>query len=114
MESDERKVEELLRLYSGVIRELKAYKVIRTNNVVGEYAEWLVSKRMNLTLAPPSEKGYDASSRDESGREIRYQIKSRWDSESEADGVYSGRTITGTAIFTSCAGTKDWRLKESR
>ena len=28
--------------------------------------------------------------------------------------ILNGRTITGTAIFTSCAGTKDWRLKESR
>lgn len=74
MEFKEMKTEELLNLYADILEELNERHVIRTHNSpVGDYAEWLVSKCMGLTLAPNSEKGFDAS-----GKGIRYQIKSRW------------------------------------
>jgi hypothetical protein len=67
-------VPDLLRLLSEILDELKAQDVIRTrNNPVSDYAEWLVSEKMNLELVPPSKSGYDAVGAD--GK--RYQIKSR-------------------------------------
>lgn len=65
---------ELLRLQAAVIDELKARGVVRTkNNPVGDYAEWLVAKALNLDLAGNSAAGYDAT--DANG--TRYQIKGR-------------------------------------
>ena len=54
--------------------ELKNRGVLRTkNNPVGDYAEWLVSSALNLTLVKNSAAGHDAESSD--GKKI--QIKSR-------------------------------------
>lgn len=75
MELKEMKTEEILNLYANILQELNDRHVVRTyNSPVGDYAEWLVSKRMGLSLAPNSEKGYDAV-----GNGIRYQVKSRWE-----------------------------------
>ncbi len=53
---------------------MKAQGVIRTrNNPVADYAEWLVSQRLGLTLMPNSYTGHDAVG---PGGE-RFQIKSR-------------------------------------
>jgi hypothetical protein len=53
---------------------LRVRGVLRTkNNPVGDYAEWLVSSALNLTLAKNSAAGHDAESND--GKKI--QIKGR-------------------------------------
>jgi len=65
---------ELLRLHASVIDELKLRRVVRTkNNPVGDYAEWLVSKTLQLKLAGKSVRGYDATDADGT----RFQIKGR-------------------------------------
>lgn len=74
MNLKEMRTEEILNLYADILQELNDRHVVRTHNSpVGDYAEWLVAQKMNLTLAPNSEKGYDAIAQG-----IRYQIKSRW------------------------------------
>ncbi|NVZ66379.1 hypothetical protein HX867_30155 [Pseudomonas gingeri] len=67
-------ISELLKLHAAAIDELKNRGVLRTkNNPVGDYAEWLVSSALNLTLANNSAAGHDAESSD--GKKI--QIKAR-------------------------------------
>lgn len=69
-------IHDLLILQGAAIDELKTRGVVRTrNNPVGDYAEWLVSSALNLTLAANSAAGYDAVSRSEPVK--RYQIKAR-------------------------------------
>lgn len=65
----------LLQLHAATLRTLALRHVIRTENVVGEYGEWLFARAFNLTLADPSIKSYDAI--DQQGR--RWQIKARRD-----------------------------------
>jgi hypothetical protein len=69
---NERTIPELLRCYADVLEELKRRKVVRTNNLTGDYTEWLVAKKMKLQLATGSTEGYDA--RD---KKYKYQIKGR-------------------------------------
>jgi len=65
---------ELLRCFANILDELKERKVVRTrNNPVADYAEWLVTQQLGLSLERSSKRGYDAI--DQNGK--RYQIKSR-------------------------------------
>ena len=70
--------EELISLYSNVIKELKCRKIIRTKNVLGDIAEFLAinhycqnPKLPNLQAAPVGTQNIDAISR--AGE--RYSIK---------------------------------------
>ena len=66
--------QELLSLYSEVLRTLRDNKVVRSsNNPAADRAEDLACRRFKLTLAPKSMKAYDAV--DTNGK--KYQIKSR-------------------------------------
>jgi len=68
---------ELMNFYAEILTELNRRNVIRTyNSPVGDYAEWLVSKKMALILETNSKKGYDAYDPE---TKLRYQIKSRWE-----------------------------------
>jgi len=68
-------ISELLALYSDIIEELKDRKIIRTkNNIVADYAEYLVAANLNLKLMPNSNKHFDAID-EVSGK--KFQIKSR-------------------------------------
>lgn len=74
MNLQEMSVENLLRLQSSVVDELKRRQVVRTkNNPLGDYTEWLVAKGLNLKLATNSSAGYDGI--DENG--LKIQIKGR-------------------------------------
>ena len=76
MKSDLEKLSELelLQLHASIIDELIQREVVRTkNNPIGDYAEWLVAKALDLKLARNSSAGYDG----EDVNEIKYQIKSR-------------------------------------
>jgi hypothetical protein len=65
---------QLLARHSAVLAELRRRNVLRSkNNPTGDYAEWLVSTRLQLTLENNSAPGFDA--RDALG--VRYQIKAR-------------------------------------
>ncbi|MDD2948205.1 MAG: hypothetical protein PHV80_05135 [Rugosibacter sp.] len=67
-------IAELLATHSVVLDELRRRNVIRSkNNPTGDYAEWLVSTKLGLTLETNSAKGFDAT--DSQG--LRYQIKGR-------------------------------------
>jgi hypothetical protein len=65
---------DLLGAYAVILDELKARGLCRTkNNPVADYAEWLVSGRLGLSLRDNSSAGFDAV-----GPEgTRYQIKGR-------------------------------------
>ncbi|MEQ1674159.1 MAG: hypothetical protein ABL865_03865 [Candidatus Nitrotoga sp.] len=64
----------LLITHSAVLDELRHRNVIRSkNNPTGDYAKWLVSRKLGLTLETNSAKGFDAT--DLQG--LRYQIKGR-------------------------------------
>ena len=72
----EDEVVEKLKEYADILNSLYSAGIVRTyNSPVGDYAEWLVSIKLNLELEKNSEKGYDAID-EESG--LRYQVKSRW------------------------------------
>ncbi|WP_231867844.1 hypothetical protein, partial [Alcanivorax sp. HI0007] len=48
--------------------------IVRTDNApLGDFAEWMIAKKMNLHLAANSRAGYDAIS----DQGVRFQIKSR-------------------------------------
>ncbi|VAE99550.1 Uncharacterised protein [Enterobacter hormaechei] len=65
---------ELLSLHSKILTVLRSRDVIRTkNNPVGDYAEWLVSKALCMTLLSNSSAGADAIDTD--GKKV--QIKAR-------------------------------------
>lgn len=65
----------LLHLYADIMRELRDRKVLRSfNNPVADYAEYITANKLNLELAPNSNKEFDAIDR-KTG--IKYQIKSR-------------------------------------
>lgn len=65
---------ELLGYFADVLEELKQREVIRTrNNPVADYAEWLATQSLGLSLEPNSRAGYDAINK----RGERFQIKSR-------------------------------------
>ena len=65
---------ELLKCFASLLDELKSRKVIRNrNNPVSDYAEWLVTKKLDLMLEPNNNQGYDAKGKDDK----RYQIKAR-------------------------------------
>jgi hypothetical protein len=65
----------LLNAYAVALHGLRSHGVIRSfNSPVGDIAEWIVSKKLQLTLTPMSNRSHDAI--DASG--ARYQIKARW------------------------------------
>lgn len=71
---DELSTLELLRLFSGVLGELRSRGVTRSaNNPVADYAEGIVAEALDLDLAAKSTTGYDA--KDSGG--LRYEIKAR-------------------------------------
>jgi hypothetical protein len=73
-ESKSLTVSELLNHYTLILDELRERGVVRTaNSPIGDYAEWLVAKRLDLKLENNSNSGYDAIDRNN----IKYQIKSR-------------------------------------
>ncbi len=66
--------EQLLQFYAMILKELRHRKVVRTNNgPVGDYSEWLVAKKLNLTLVRNGKSGYDAYD----SLNVKYQIKGR-------------------------------------
>lgn len=65
---------ELLSLHSEILTQLRFRGVIRTkNNPVGDYAEWLVSNALGMTLLSNSSAGADAIDADG----LKVQIKAR-------------------------------------
>ena len=67
-------VKELLSLYAHSLEELRRRGAVRsTNNPAADYAEFLVSKALGLSVAGKSNSGFDATGPDGS----RYQIKAR-------------------------------------
>ena len=65
---------ELLCQYAAILQELQSRGISRTsNNPVADYAEWLVSQKLDLKLKGNSSAGYDAEGPDSA----RYEIKSR-------------------------------------
>jgi len=50
---------DLFGLFRTTVAELKGRGVVRSENVAGDYAEYLVAQAMGGTLASPSEKSWD-------------------------------------------------------
>jgi len=65
---------QLLQYYGQILEELRVRKIVRTSNSpVGDYAEWLITNQLGLTLVANSTSGHDAV--DSSG--VKFQIKGR-------------------------------------
>jgi hypothetical protein len=65
---------DLLRGFAAIINELRSRGIMRTkNNPVADYAEWLVSRKLDLRLEDNSRLGHDAIAPDGT----RYEIKGR-------------------------------------
>lgn len=94
-------VRELLQCYVDTIAELKIRKIVRTgNNPTGDYAEWLVAKKLNLTLETNSKAGYDAV--DAQG--TRYQIGSLVSQGVDNKSKPSGISIVPNFVWTPPVG----------
>lgn len=66
---------QLLQHYADIIDELKRRKIVRTeNSPPGDYAKWLVTRKLSLTWSGKPGSGYDATDATES---TRYLIKAR-------------------------------------
>lgn len=104
-------VSELLATHSTVLDELRRKEVIRSkNNPTGDYAEWLVSKSLGLTLETNSAKGFDA--KDPSG--VRYQIKGRRitpENSSRQLGVIRNLHGNDFDILVAVVFDKDWQVE---
>lgn len=75
MQVDKISTDGLFILYADIIEELKTRNIVRTkNNIVSDYAEYLVSKNLDLELMPNSNKHFDAIDK-KTGE--KFQIKSR-------------------------------------
>lgn len=74
MEANE--VKQKLKEYALILSTLGNSGIVRTyNSPVGDFAEWLVSTKMNFKLEKNSQKGYDAW---DPYTGVKYQVKSRW------------------------------------
>lgn len=74
MDLNELTPKQLLQLQAQINNELQVRDIVRTqNNPFGDYTEWLVANKLNLSLANNSKAGYDAF--DEHG--VKIQIKGR-------------------------------------
>lgn len=71
--NDRKGILALLQRYASIEDELRKLGVVRTANVLGDYAEWLCCQAFGWTLAANSEGFFDAT--DHNGRRI--QIKAR-------------------------------------
>lgn len=90
------KTEEIIRLYSETIKELKHRNIIRTNNVIGDLGEYLAISYYNntaglpnLSPAPVGTENIDAISR----KGDRYSIKS---TTGHVTGVFYGLEPKGS------------------
>ncbi len=73
---NEEEIKEKLRNYAKILNSLYSAGVVRTyNSPVGDYAEWIVSKKSGLELRKNSAAGFDALDKNTG---LRYQVKSRW------------------------------------
>lgn len=91
--------EDLIKIYSKVIKELKVKGIIRTNNVIGELGEYLAIKYYNdtpnlpnLSPAPIGTENIDAISR----KGERYSIKS---TSKNVTGVFYGLEPKGSEVI---------------
>lgn len=85
----------LLQLHVEILEELRRRGVTRSaNNPVGDYTEYLVARRLGLTLLANSKTGHDAT--DTQG--VRYQIK--------------GRRLTPENPSTQLSAIRDLALKQ--
>ena len=96
MDINELKTEEIIRLYSEIIKELKYRNIIRTNNVIGDLGEYLAISYYNntaglpnLSPAPVGTENIDAISR----KGDRYSIKS---TTGHVTGVFYGLEPKGS------------------
>lgn len=103
-------VAELLATHSAVLDELRRREVVRSkNNPTGDYAEWLVSTRLKLTLEKNSAKGFDAVGIDGT----RFQIKGRRmtpDNTSTQLGVIRNLEGKDFDFLVGVVFDKDWQV----
>lgn len=102
----------LFATYNEVMKKLRDMGVIRSsNNPIGDYGEYLISRRLGLTLTEKSSQGVDAI--DKLG--IKYQIKSRRLSPENRSRQLGGFRDLNRNLFDFClAGifSYDFQLKE--
>lgn len=73
---DEVEIRRKLKAYAEILISLNSAGIVRTyNSPVGDYAEWIVSEKLDLELQKNSAAGFDALDKNTG---LRYQVKSRW------------------------------------
>lgn len=73
---NEENIKQKLKDYAEILNSLYSAGIVRTyNSPVGDYAEWIVSRKSGLELQKNSEAGFDAL---DQYTGLRYQVKSRW------------------------------------
>jgi len=77
-------IKKLLINYRDILDQLRDLGVIRTTKVVGDYGEYIASKKLDLKLEKSTNKGYDAV--DNAGK--KYEIKTRKATNYNKPGVF--------------------------
>lgn len=84
MELKDDKIKKLLINYRDILNQLRDVGGIRTGKVVGDYGEYIASKKLNLKLEKSTNKGYDAV--DSAGK--KYEIKTRKATHYNKPGIF--------------------------
>lgn len=104
-------VAELVTTHSAVLNELRHRNVIRSNNnPTGDYAEWLVSTTVGLTLETNSAKGFDATV----SQGLCYQIMSRRvtsENKSTQLGVIRNLNAKDFDFLVAVIFNADWQVR---
>ena len=105
----------MLNRYSNIIEKLKDAGIIKTAKVVGDYGEYIASKKLHLELMDsPQNKGYDA--KDLNGK--KYEIKTRKatktnfpKSNNTMNFSIKSKQLSKIDFLVYVEFTKDWNIK---
>jgi hypothetical protein len=80
--------EDLLRLWKRIPEVLRGRGVCRTKNVVSDVAERLVADKLGLTLAPNSNRDYDAIDGDGKRYQVKARMLSAWNGSTQLGDIH--------------------------
>ena len=105
---EDNEIKKLLLQYNEILAKLKENDVIRTSKLVGEYGEYVVSKKLNLKRLSSGNKGHDAV--DSDGK--KYEIKARKNTPyNKINNFAVGKEQLEIADFLVCVEfDNDWNL----
>ena len=100
---------QLLSLRAGIEEQLRERKIVRTANLTGELAEHLFVTTFGWSLAPASQKGFDATD-----GALRYQIKARRVSQDATHHQLGAiRDMEGFDVLAVLIFDKGYRIRQA-